>query len=260
MESKTVLDGKIKVLEDGTVFRKKDSAWIKAKIHNTSRDGRYQAICLQVNKKQKHFYVHRLVAEAFIPNIESKPQVNHKDGNPQNNCVENLEWVTAKENIAHAYRDGLINSMRTMEPCKVCGQPTRSKGYICSDCRKKELAEAKKEVKSLKIGDELSRIDFSVLTDLEKSTIKLRQQSLTYEEISILMGCSRQCVDQRIKNALMKSGNPKENKSTKRNILKIKNRIERKKIKLKYLNDEAKILFEEIEFLENQIPKEYTAD
>lgn len=67
----------------------------------------YLRIRLQRDGWGGNYMVHRLVAEAFIENPEAKPEVNHKDGNKQNNHVGNLEWSTSSENQIHAYDTGL---------------------------------------------------------------------------------------------------------------------------------------------------------
>lgn len=69
--------------------------------------GGYVGVQLYKNGKGKRYSLHRLVATSFIDNPENFPQVNHVDGNKKNNCVTNLEWCTAKENIRHAWDTGL---------------------------------------------------------------------------------------------------------------------------------------------------------
>lgn len=63
----------------------------------------YLQVVLQKHKNIKWEKVHRLVAQTFISNPKNKREVNHKDGNKQNNCVNNLEWVTISENQLHSY-------------------------------------------------------------------------------------------------------------------------------------------------------------
>lgn len=67
----------------------------------------YLAVELWDNYTRKVAKVHRLVAEAFIENPNKRTEVNHKDGNKENNDYTNLEWCTRSENLRHAYRTGL---------------------------------------------------------------------------------------------------------------------------------------------------------
>lgn len=87
------------ITTDGKVFNKKWGRYVKPQPNGMG----YLRVCIG----GKLMFVHRLVAEKYIPNPEGKKQINHIDGNPKNNRVENLEWVTQEENMAHAVKNGL---------------------------------------------------------------------------------------------------------------------------------------------------------
>ena len=87
---------------------------IKRKLKpRKSKNGYYNVLLYKDNKGYSKS-IHRLVAEAFIPNLYNLPQVNHIDGNKLNNCVDNLEWCDNSYNIRHAIRNGLIDTGRLL--------------------------------------------------------------------------------------------------------------------------------------------------
>lgn len=102
MKEKKIFNNEYIVYENGTI-EKTNGGTIKFCQLNGYKSFKY---------KGKTYYNHRVVAKAFIPNYDNLPCVNHKDGNKQNNCVENLEWCTYSYNNKEAYRLGLKKSTK----------------------------------------------------------------------------------------------------------------------------------------------------
>lgn len=92
------------ITSSGAIYSKARNMYLTS----TPNYGRYLAVTLYDGKKTHRKYVHRLLAETFLPNPGALPCVNHKDGNKYNNILDNLEWTTWSGNTSHAVSLGLI--------------------------------------------------------------------------------------------------------------------------------------------------------
>jgi hypothetical protein len=95
------------IFENGSVWSKKHNRLLKTK---EGKKG-YVLITFFIDKKPIRLALHRVIATKFLPKIDNKLHVNHKDGNPSNNDVSNLEWCNHSENIKHAYDNGLCGKL-----------------------------------------------------------------------------------------------------------------------------------------------------
>lgn len=110
-------EGRYKISNFGNIQSLNREVLSKGKLHQTiptkyikqQKDKRhsYLYVDLYDNISRKRFRVHRLVAMTFIPNPNNYPQINHIDGNKQNNSANNLEWCTQSHNMKEAYKIGL---------------------------------------------------------------------------------------------------------------------------------------------------------
>ena len=112
-----------------------------------THDG-YLSVTLSKNGISKSHFVHRLVALAFIPVDETRPQVNHKDGNKQNNHIDNFEWMNASEQQLHAWKIGLIPESRRAEIGKQA--KARNTGVKFTDEHKQKISEGLKRYERTK--------------------------------------------------------------------------------------------------------------
>lgn len=173
-------------------FWKKEPHILKQTLTTTG----YKKVELYKDKKRKTYKVHRLVALAFILNSENKPNINHKDGNPLNNTVENLEWCTQKENVEHAIKTGLkkvykFEIKELKELYKIYGLKKIAKMYNTS------FVPIKKTLKNNNIP--IKKGGAQIKYNLTKEFILNELKSKTQKQLAKEIGCNASLISHYLK-------------------------------------------------------------
>lgn len=105
-----IFGGAYEATEDGNIYSLKRKTR-KALIGKVTKAG-YKMVVITIANKKHYRNVHRIIAAVFLPNPNNYREVNHKDGNKLNNSVDNLEWVTTRQNQLHAITSGLRPTLK----------------------------------------------------------------------------------------------------------------------------------------------------
>ena len=131
--------GRVKTI-DHKIWCKKNNSYSLRKGHlcipSNCNSKHYWRVGIQINNKRKCFSVHRLVATAFIPNPNNLPQINHIDGNKDNNHVSNLEWCDNGYNQRHAMEHGLKSRAKMSLNCHLRKLTLEQVAYIKAEWEK----------------------------------------------------------------------------------------------------------------------------
>ena len=203
MQEVKIYGGDYGVTDDGRVisYKKRTAEGIpipqELRGGLTTRNRRYRTVLIEIDGLFQSKYVHRLVAEAFVPNPNNYNEVNHKDGDTYNNREENLEWVTHRENIQHAYDTGLVKKTT----CSICGKTGYLRKTVCKECQNAILLLALQEQKAETLARDLERVD-PQYREKHRRIFDLRASGAPITEIARECGCSKQNVSNILRRGL----------------------------------------------------------
>ena len=207
MRSALVLDGRFRVYDDGTITRILDGVECSANTcmigRSTSRN-QYLCVWWKDNGVQHHGYIHKLIAEAFVPNPDGKPWVMHIDSDKTNNAASNLRWATPSECTTNAHKNGMINLRKNFAPCKRCGTPTKAKSGYCPACKPKAAAEAVENTRKNQRIEYYRYFDTCCLTNREAQVVKKAKTGMRNADIAREVGLTRERVAQLLRKAELK--------------------------------------------------------
>lgn len=255
MKIKKLFSGEYEVTSEGEIFSRKKGGCRLLKgalYHSKNGDACYRTVLLTVQGQQKNYYVHRLVAEAFVENPDHLPCVRHKDGDSLNNRAENLEWCTRSTAIQCAVDDGRISVWKNAVPCARCQKPMISKkSNLCVGCQAAEKKEQRANSRAERLCQELSNIPQEILSPLQSRAVALRRDGRTFQSIADEMNISCQYAHQLVKLAMAKAGGFQgRGKQTPQYVARFQQtqerKLERKRDKLKKAIEEANKLSSEL--------------